>query len=74
MKKGKGRGVARESDLGMYSPGNNDDPRRGVFGQKRVARNSPQTTVLSVGLDNIAGILGAGSLRFAANIKPQNSP
>ena len=66
--------MARESDLGMYSPGNNDDPRRGVFCQKRVARNSPQTTVLSVGLDKIAGVLGAGSLQFAAHIKPQNSP
>lgn len=34
-----------------------------------MAYNSPQTTVLFVGLDNIAGVLGAGSLWFAANIK-----
>ena len=25
MKKGRGRGELRKSDLGMYSPGNNDD-------------------------------------------------
>lgn len=37
-----------------------------------MAYTSLQTTVLPAGLDNIAGVWVAGTLQFAANIKPQN--
>lgn len=70
MKKGRERWMVRKSDLGMYSPVNNDGPWEVVLGRKPVACNSLQTTVLPVGLDNIAGAWWFGTLWFAANIKP----